>query len=125
MDHLAKARGRNGSAGRKQQGERAFIWNAALQGHSGIEGQALVVLAMKRVGFNELVVEKDCWLGNKVEQVVGIWDIRDFEELENEGVGVVNAISKCVSVNLLKLVHNKYSLCTSYHRGLLSNSLWS
>lgn len=77
---------------------------------------------MRRVCFNELVIEKNCWFGNKVEQVVGIWDVSDFKKLQNQSVGVIYAISKCVSVNLLKLVHNKSALCTIYHRGFLSNS---
>lgn len=74
-----------------------------------VEGQALVVLTMTRVGFNEPVVKKHRWLGNKVEQVAGISDVRYFENLQNEGACVVYAISKCVGVNLLELVHTKYA----------------
>lgn len=65
---------------------------------------------MESVGFNEPVVEGHRRLGNKVEQVAGIYDVRYFEKLRNEDACVVYAIPECVGVNLLKLVHNKHVL---------------
>lgn len=76
-----------------------------METHLCIERQALVVLAIRRVGLNELVVEKDIGLGKKVEESVGIWEVWDMKELQNEGLGVVYAISECIGVDLLQLVH--------------------
>lgn len=72
MEHSSKARGGKGSASGEHEGERMFIWCAAMETHFGIERDALMGLAMRRVGLNELVVKKHSWFGNKIEQFVGI-----------------------------------------------------
>lgn len=77
-----------------------------MKAHSGVEGQALVVRAIRRVGLNELVVTKDSWVRNKVEQVVGVLDVWEFKEFRDEELGEVYACSESVGMDLLQLVHN-------------------
>lgn len=55
-----------------------LVWWTALKAHLGVEGHALVVLSMTRIGLNKLVIEKHGWLGNNIEQFSGIrkvWDL--------------------------------------------------
>lgn len=80
--------------------------------HLGVERQRLMVRAIRRVGLNELVVDKESWFRNKVEQVVGIWDVWDFKEFHNEEFGEVYAVSESVGMDLLQLVHNNLNLHT-------------
>ena len=101
MERLAETRRGIGRTSRKQQGEGVLVWADALQAHLFVEREANVEFSIRRVGFDELVVERDCWLGNKVEEGVSIWEIWDLEELQNEVTGLVYAISKRVSMNLL------------------------
>lgn len=105
VDRSAETRRRKGSASAKQESERLWIRVAATEAHLRIEGQALVVLAMRRVGLNELVVEKDTGPGKEAEEGAGIWEAPDVEEFQNEGLGVVYAISERIGVDLLQLVH--------------------
>lgn len=77
-----------------------------MKAHSGVEGQALVVRAIRRVGLNELVVTKDSWVRNKVEQVVGVLDVWEFKEFRDEELREVYTCSESVGMDLLQLVHN-------------------
>lgn len=52
-----------------------------------------MVRAMARIGLNELVVKKDCWARNKVEQLVGIWDVWDINKFRYEEFGEICSIS--------------------------------
>ncbi|KAL7002314.1 hypothetical protein U1Q18_003467 [Sarracenia purpurea var. burkii] len=74
--------------------------------HLSVERQAIALRAVRRVCVNELVVEKDSWFRNKVEQGAGVRDIWDLKELDNEEFGEVYSISKSVGMDLLQLVHN-------------------
>jgi hypothetical protein len=56
-----------------------LVWGTALKAHLGVEKYAPVVLSMTRIGLNELVIEKDGWLGNKVEQLLGIQKVGDLK----------------------------------------------
>lgn len=98
-------RGGVGSACNEEEGEGVLVWWTALNAHLGVEGHALVVLPMTRIGLNKLVIEKDGWLGNKIEYLLGIRKVWDLEGIDNEGFGVVYATSKSVGVDLLQLVH--------------------
>ena len=44
---------------------------------------------MGRVCLDELVVKRDSWLRNKVEQLVGIRDVGDCKELSDDDLGVI------------------------------------
>lgn len=57
--------------------------------------------------MNELVIEKNSWFRNKVEQFVCIGNTGDLEEAHYELLGVFYAISEGVSLDLLQPVHNK------------------
>lgn len=106
VDRLAERRGGKGGASAEQESERVPIWAAAMEAHLLVDGQALLVLAMRRVGLNELVAEEDRGFGKKVEKGMGIWYVWDLEELQNEGLSVVYTISKRVGMDLLQLVHH-------------------
>lgn len=88
-----------------------LVWWTALKAHLGIEGHALVVLSMIRIRLNKLVKEKHGWLGNNIEQFSGIRKVWDLEGVDNEGFGVVYAISKSVGMDLFQLVHITFRLC--------------
>ena len=88
-----------------------LVWWTALKAHLGVEGHALVVLSMTRIGLNKLVIEKHGWLGNNIEQFSGIRKVWDLEGVDNEGFGVVYAISKSVGMDLFQLVHITFRLC--------------
>ena len=88
-----------------------LVWWTALKAHLGVEGHALVVLSMIRIRLNKLVKEKHGWLGNNIEQFSGIRKVWDLEGVDNEGFGVVYAISKSVGVDLFQLVHITFRLC--------------
>jgi hypothetical protein len=79
VDHLAVVRGGEGSTSGEEEGEAVLVWGTALKAHLGVEKYAPVVLSMTRIGLNELVIEKDCWLGNKVEQLLGIQKVGDLK----------------------------------------------
>lgn len=64
--------GGEGSTSGEEEGEAVLIWWASLKAHLGVEKYALVVLSMTRISLNKLAIEKDGWLGNKVEQLLGI-----------------------------------------------------
>lgn len=103
-------RGGKGSADGKEESEGVLVRRAAAKAHLGVEGQAPVVRAMGRVRLNELVVVKDGWVRNKVEQVVGVWDVWDFEEFRDEEFCEVYAVSERAGMDLLQLVHNNFAL---------------
>lgn len=65
-----------------------------------IEGEALVVRTMGRVGLYKFVVQKESWNRNKVEHSTGIENVWDLEYLVNEEFGVVYAIFQSVGVDL-------------------------
>lgn len=88
-----------------------LVWWTALKAHLGVEGHALVVLSMIRIRLNKLVKEKHGWLGNNIEQFSGIRKVWDLEGVDNEGFGVVYAISKSVGMDLFQLVHITFRLC--------------
>ena len=88
-----------------------LVWWTAFKAHLGVEGHALVVLSMIRIRLNKLVKEKHGWLGNNIEQFSGIRKVWDLEGVDNEGFGVVYAISKSVGVDLFQLVHITFRLC--------------
>lgn len=106
VDGLAETKGGKGGASAEQESERVSIGAEAMEAHLLVEGQALMVLGMRRVGLNELVVEEDSGFGKKVEKGMGIWDVWDLKELQNEGRTVVYAVSKRISMDLLQLVHH-------------------
>jgi hypothetical protein len=72
VEHLAMATGGEGSTSGEEEGEGVLVWCAALKAHLGVEKYAPVVLSMTRISLNKLAIEKDGWLGNKVEQLLGI-----------------------------------------------------
>ena len=88
-----------------------LVWWTALKAHLGVEGHALVVLSMIRIRLNKLVKEKHGWLGNNIKQFSGIRKAWDLEGVDNEGFGVVYAISKSVGMDLFQLVHITFRLC--------------
>ena len=88
-----------------------LVWWTTLKAHLGVEGHALVVLSMIRIRLNKLVKEKHGWLGNNIEQFSGIRKVWDLEGVDNEGFGVVYAISKSVGMDLFQLVHITFRLC--------------
>lgn len=104
-------RGGKGSTDGEEESEGVLVRRAAAKAHLGVERQALVVRAMGRVGLNELVVVKDGWVRNKVEQVVGVWDVWDFKEFRDEEFCEVYAVSERAGMDLLQLVHNNLLRC--------------
>lgn len=87
------ASGREGSTSGKNKREGVLVRRTALKAHLGVEGHAPVVLPVTRIGLNELVIEEDSWLWNKVEQLSGIGKVWDVKESNNECFGVIYAIS--------------------------------
>lgn len=87
------ARGGEGSTSGKNKREGVLIWQTALKAHLGVEGHALVALPVTRIGLNELVIEKDSWLWNKVEQLSGIGKVWDVKDPNNQCFDVVYATS--------------------------------
>lgn len=62
---------------------------------------------MGSVSLNKLVVVGGCWLRNKVEHLVCIWNVGDFKQFGDEDLGEIEAISEGESMDLLHLIHNK------------------
>ncbi|KAJ1378383.1 hypothetical protein SESBI_47915 [Sesbania bispinosa] len=80
MEHLAKGKGRKGSACREEEVESVLIWRVAMKTHLGVKGEAVVLmLGMGGVGLNELVVEEDSGLGRVVQQHLSIVQVWDFK----------------------------------------------
>lgn len=48
---------------------------------------------------------------NNIEQFVGIRDIGDLEEFDDNEFGMVDSYSESVGLDLLQLVHNKFVIC--------------
>lgn len=74
---------------REEENEGEFVWLAVLETHPRVEGKTFVGLVLRGVRLDELVEEEDsrCW--NKVEQVLGIRDVRYLEESHYETLGLV------------------------------------
>lgn len=77
--------------------------------HLGVEIKTLMVRSIRSIGLNKLVIEKNSWSRNNVEQFACIWNIGNLEEVHYEFFGVIYAISEGVSMDLLQLVHNTFT----------------
>lgn len=105
MEHHARQRRGKGGGGGEEESEGVLVGRTATEAHSGVEVEALEGLALRGVGLDKLVEGEESWVGSVVQEPVGVGDVWDLKELDDEMFGVVYAVPERVGMNLSQSVH--------------------
>ncbi|KAL4379831.1 hypothetical protein GQ457_02G001340 [Hibiscus cannabinus] len=117
MKDLAVGKGGKCGTGREKEDERMLVGGTVVEAHLGVESEALAGLVNRGVSLDEFIVEKHSFVWNKIEELVGISDVRCLDELNDEKLSLVlfQAIFESVNNGFFQLVHARLIISTQIY----------